>query len=128
MVGVGRRIADEVVRQQTGAQPLRAAAHRLDHLGPQVAGEQPEHVRPDTAWPAAAASASNSSQKPAMSTSLRSSRAQALSSGLRALMARRKPSGSPLAALVAGEGLERAGQDHAAEIEESCTNRHGCRW
>ena len=34
----------------------------------------------------------------------------------------------PVRRLVAGESLERAGQDHPAEVEENCTNRHECRW
>ena len=73
---------------------------------------------PGTSWPSAADSAAKAASKPAWSSSARSSRAQALASGSVALTERMKSVGRPCSRLVVAERLERAGQDHAAEVPQ----------
>ena len=125
---VGREVveADPVVGQAGGDEALAAAAHRLHHRRPDLAGEQRhERSRRRRRGPASRHSASNRSQNSSKVTSLRSKRAQALASGFVELTVRMKSRGSPVRVLEAVEGLEGAREDHPAEVEEGGTDRHG---
>ena len=121
----GRRRGHEVVGEQRGREPLAGTGARPR---PSPGGSRPtssastsravdRRGRPPRPRPRTA------SQNSSKSTSLRSSRAQALVSGFVALSRRMKPVGQAVLVLVAVERLERAREDHAAEVEEGCGDR-----
>ncbi|QXC62528.1 hypothetical protein KSP35_06925 [Aquihabitans sp. G128] len=118
--------AGDVVGEQRGLEALAAAAHRLDHLGAHVTGEQAQHVPPRHAVPGARRLLFERRCEPVEVDLAALELRPRVGVGIGGVHAADEVDGKAVVDLVAGERVEGARQDHAAEVEQCCGHGHGC--
>ena len=123
-VGKSSKLTQLFVRQAvtSRSRQRRTASTIAGRISPASSGIS---ARASTVWPSSRHSASNRSQNSSKVTSLRSKRRPGVGVGVGRVDRADEVAGQAGARLEAVEGLERAREDHPAEVEEGGTDRHG---